>query len=136
MSNDDKSLKFRQLRDDIKGAAFLTLSAEKFSPPSWPIFYLLLTERLHFLTGCIQSSVKATKKVAAMVRKSATVSVERFDCSSSPTYKKYLPLPNQVRFWTEHIQSIVKVKNSVLSPGGNGKVGWLSLFFNLVSRTV
>ena len=77
---------------------------------------------------------KARKKVAAMIRKSATVSVD--DRSSSPTYKKYLPLPNQLHFWTEHIQSIVKVKNRVLSPGGNGKVEWRSLFSSLVGRMV
>ena len=40
-------------------------------------------------------------------------SAKRFDCSSSPTYKKYLP------HWTEHTQSIVKVKNKVCCPGGN-----------------
>ena len=42
----DKSLKFRWLRRDIKASAFLTWSAENFSPPSWLIFekYLLLTE--------------------------------------------------------------------------------------------
>ena len=52
-----------------------------------------------------------------MIRyKSAAVlsfSVERFDCSSSPTCKNYLPLPNQLHFGTEHVQSFVKVKNEV-----------------------
>ena len=61
---------------------------------------------------------------------------ERFDHSSSPTYKKYLPLPNQLHFWTGHIQSIVKVQTKVGSPGGNSKVGWRSLFSNSVGRMV
>ena len=61
---------------------------------------------------------------------------ELFDRSFSPTYKKYLPLPNQLHFQTEHVQSIVKVKNKVYCPGGNGKVGWWSLFSNSVSLMV
>ena len=45
--------------------------------------------------------------------KSATflsLSAELFDRSSSPTCKKYLPIPNQLHFWTGQVQSIVKVK--------------------------
>ena len=51
-----------------------------------------------------------------MIRyKSATVSAERFDHFSSMTYKKYLPVPNQLHFWTGHVQSIgiVKIKLEV-----------------------
>ena len=70
--------------------------------------------------------------------KSATVllsfSAEQFDHSSSPTYKN-LPIPNQLHFWTEHVQSIVKVKNELKSRQ-NSKVGWQSLFSNSVGQTV
>ena len=50
LQNNDKSLKFRWLRRDIKVAAFLTRSVENFPPPSWMIIekYLLLIERFHF----------------------------------------------------------------------------------------
>ena len=35
-----------------------------------------------------------------MIRyKNATVSAEWFEHSSFPSYKKYLPLPNQLHFW-------------------------------------
>ena len=73
-----------------------------------------------------------------MIRyKSATVFIffgQTVSRSSSQTYKKYLPLPNQLHFWTEHIQSIVKVKNKVWSLVGN--VGWRSLFSNSVDLMV
>ena len=38
---------------------------------------------------------------------------ERFDRLYSLTYKKYLPISNQIHLWTEHVQSIVEVKNTV-----------------------
>ena len=49
----------------IKVVTFLSWLAEIFSPPSWPIFekYFLLTERLHFLTGYVQSIIKAAKNL-------------------------------------------------------------------------
>ena len=42
-----------------------------------------------------------------------TLSAEWFDRPSSPSYNKYLPLPNELHFRAEHIQSIVKVMNNV-----------------------
>ena len=62
--------------------------------------------------------------------------VKRFDRSSSPTYKKDLPLPNQLNFWTEHVQSILKVNNKVRSLGGYSKGGWWSLFSKSVVQTL
>ena len=72
-----------------------------------------------------------------MIRyKSATVSAEWFDCSSSPTYKKYLPLKNQLHFWTGHIQSIVKVKNKLEVQAAIAKLDGGLFFSNSVSRMV
>ena len=110
-------MKFRQLRQDIKVAAFLTWLAEKFSSQSWPILFTSngATSFLEWICPKYSKSYKKSEKTRqpTKVLLFLSFSAERFDCSSSPTYKKYLPLPNQLQFWTEHIQRIVKVKNEV-----------------------
>ena len=75
---------------------------------------LLLMEQIDFWTEYAQRIVTA---IMAMMRyKTATVltlSAERFNLSSSPNYKKYLPLPNHLHFGLDTFKSIVKVKNKV-----------------------
>ena len=59
---------------------------------------------------------------------------ERFDLSSSPTYKKYLPLPNQLHFWIEHVQSIANVKINLKSRRQQQRR--IAVFSNSVGRKV
>ena len=58
-----------------------------------------------------------------------SLSAEWFDHSSSLTFKKYLPVPNQLHVWTGYLQSKEY-------QGGNSKVGWWLLFSNSIGRMV
>ena len=89
-----------------------------------------------------KSIVKATKEKksedwAATIRYKSTtfisLSAKRFDCSILlyvMCVKKYLTLPNQLHFWTGHIQSIVKVKNKLKSRQQWQNKMVVSFFFN------
>ena len=96
--------------------AFLSRSAKKCSPPSWP------KKKKKFTSNGVTSFldwthiVKATKKfedLVAMIKyKSLCFYLYRPNGLTTPflTYIiKYLPLPNQLHFWTGHIHSIVNV---------------------------
>ena len=71
----------------------------------------------------VQSIVKSTKVLRLgdhhkIEKRSLFLSLlaKRFDRLSSPTYKNtytHVPPPNQLHFWTGHIESIIKVKNKV-----------------------
>ena len=83
------------------------------------------------------NAIAATRK-AKVIEKCYSFCLYRLNSLTARLLRliKYLPLPNQLHYWTRHVQSIVKVKNQVRRPGGNSKVGWQSLFSNLVGQTV